>query len=163
MYILFENVELSLETRNQRRVRNELLKRLPTPGDELMARDFRAKYPGCNHRPTRVSLQYNCHGLTFAARRTAITDGESIQAILDDDGYVSVVEDGVEAGDIVVYSEDGDYSHSGIVTKIDPVGNAKVIWVLSKWGKAHEVIHRVHDCPYAGHPGTEIRFWRIVQ
>jgi hypothetical protein len=163
MQILFEGVELALETRGQRKIKNELLKRTPTHGDILAARDFKARYSTCDHRPTEVSLKYNCHGLTFASRRTAITESDAVQSILDDDGYRTVNDDDVSVGDIVVYSEYGDFSHSGIVTRADPVGNAKVVWVLSKWGRAHEVVHKVRECPYAGHSDIQIRFWRIVQ
>jgi len=163
MQILFEVVELALETRRKRTIRNELLKREPTPGDIIAARDLRSRYSACEHRPTDVSLQYNCHGLTFASRRTAITESDAIQSILDDDGYKVVGDGEVSVGDIVVYSEYGDFSHSGIVTRVDSIGSVKIVWVLSKWGRAHEVVHKLRECPYASHADVQIRFWRIVR
>lgn len=163
MCVLFEKVELNLHTREERQIKNELLRRDPIPGQVQQAQDYRARYPECEHRPTRASLRYNCHGLTFAARRTAITESGAIQSILRDDGYQKVEWRDVIAGDTVVYLEEGDYSHSGIVTNADQSGNLPLIWVLSKWGHAHEVVHKLQDCPYARRPDGEIQFWRMVQ
>jgi hypothetical protein len=163
MCILFETVELDLQTREQRQIKNELLRRDPIPGQIQQARDYRARFPQCEHRPTKASLRYNCHGLTFAARRTAITESTAVQSILIDDGYAEVDWADIVAGDVVVYLEQGDFSHSGIVVSVDRCGIVPMIWVLSKWGHAHEVVHKLHDCPYAGHPDSQIHFWRMVQ
>jgi hypothetical protein len=38
------------------------------------------------------------------------------------------------------------------------IANGFVPVVLSKWGPAHEVIHRVNDCPY---DATQILYYRI--
>ncbi len=163
MCILFESIELALQTRNERQIRNELLRREPFPGLVQEASDYRKKFPGCKHRPTKPSLKYNCHGLTFATRRSAITESASVQSILRDDGYVEVDRKGVVAGDIAMYYEYGDFSHSGIVVEVDHIGTEPVIWVLSKWNRLHEVVHKLHDCPYWGRPDIAIRFWRIEQ
>jgi hypothetical protein len=163
MHILFESVELALQTRKESAIRNELLRRAPSPGQVQEAFDYRKKFPGCKHRNTKPSLSYNCHGLTFAARRTAIIESASIQSILKDDGYIEVDRQDVVAGDIVMYYEFGDFSHSGIVVEVDHIGTEPVIWILSKWAHAHEVIHRLYDCPYWGRPDINIRFWRIEQ
>jgi hypothetical protein len=163
MQVLFEQVELALETRKQRQVKNELLKREPTAGQIQEARDYRTRFPKGAHRPTRASLRYNCHGLTFAARRTSVWESEAVQTILDDDGYLRIEWNEAIEGDIVIYLERGDFSHSGIVMTIDRSGVVPVMWILSKWGHAHEVVHKVHECPYAGRPESEISFWRMVQ
>lgn len=163
MCVLFESVELDLQTREQRQIKNELLRRDPTPGQVQQALDYRARFPQCKHRPTNASLRYNCHGLTFASRRTAIIESATIQAIFLDDGYAEVDWQDVVAGDIAIYLEQGDFSHSGIVVSVDRSGIVPVIWVLSKWGHAHEVVHKLHECPYAGQPDSEIRFWRMIQ
>ena len=163
MCVLFEQVELGLQTRCLRQIKNELLKREPIPGQVAQAQDYKARFSGCQHRPTKVSLRYNCHGLTFAARRTAIWDSEALQIILDDDGYCKVPWEDVVTGDIAIYVEAGDYSHSGIISYVDRSGVVPVMWVLSKWGHAHEVVHKLHECPYAGKPDSEITFWRMLQ
>ncbi len=56
-------------------------------------------------------------------------------------------------GDVVVYSNSGDVEHSGIV-----IGKDFVPLILSKWGPAHEVIHRVNDCPY---DSQQVTYYRI--
>ena len=56
-------------------------------------------------------------------------------------------------GDVVVYFTGGDAEHSGIVVGLDLVP-----LILSKWGPAHEVIHRVNECPY---DATEISYFRV--
>jgi len=105
------------------------------------------------HRPVGPSRQYNCHGLTFASRRTWIWKPSEIEKILKDDEYETVVElENVLPGDIVIYSQDGDVEHSGIVLSVDPVP-----LILSKWGSSHEVIHKINECPYSG----SITFHRI--
>lgn len=64
-------------------------------------------------------------------------------------------------GDIVIYiSNDGDIEHSGIVVEISPEGIVRNPRVLSKWGTAHEVIHRIADCPYVG---SRIEYYRVMK
>lgn len=163
MYVLFESTELALHTRKGNQVKNELLRRDPFPGLVQEAQEYRNRFSGCCHRPTKPSFKYNCHGLTFAARRTAITESASIESILKDDEYVEVDRKFVVPGDVVMYYEFGDFSHSGIVVKVDHIGVEPVIWILSKWNRLHEVVHKLHECPYWGRPDINIRFWRIEQ
>jgi hypothetical protein len=97
-------------------------------------------------RRTGMSALYNCHGLTFACRRTRIEDSAEIQRILSDDAWTEIDIRNTLPGDIVVYfSEDGDANHSGLVVEIEPsLGLPRII---SKWGHAGEFIHRLSDCP----------------
>ena len=91
---------------------------------------------------------YNCHGLTFASRRTWITDNESLHHIINDDGYKKIDLEQVLPGDIILYfSEDGDIMHSAIVIS-KPDNHLKIPQVLSKWGKYKEIIHVANNCPY---------------
>jgi len=89
---------------------------------------------------------YNCHGLTFASRRTQV-DGSlamSIQQILKEDGYTEVPEPSTRFGDVIVYYDDqGRAEHSGIVVSKP---NSDVLMVWSKWGKGHELIHPAGSC-----------------
>lgn len=146
MPILLPQVELNLHSRCQNQIRNWFSREDIRYGDEIAAKDFRQNYPRCIHRPVTPSRQYNCHGMTFAARRTWIEDPTQIHMILKDDDYEKISEESALPGDIVIYSNKGDIEHSGIVVHRDEL---KVLHILSKWGAAHEVIHRPPECPYS--------------
>lgn len=91
---------------------------------------------------------YNCHGLTFASRRTNLGDGE-INQILNEDYYERVGSDEVNEGDAAIYvTEDGPI-HSGIVLGVlEGVGiNIRKPLILSKWGMMGEYVHRFDCCP----------------
>ncbi|MDD5681272.1 MAG: hypothetical protein PHI59_08555 [Candidatus Omnitrophica bacterium] len=110
-------------------------------------------------RRNNASTVYNCHGLTFASRRTGIYDIQEIHKILKEDDYDEILESDVMPGDIVVYfSENGDIEHSGIViSKGEPPLNIPKI--VSKWGHAgFEVIHYVNRSPYSA---IKISYYRI--
>jgi hypothetical protein len=98
---------------------------------------------------TGASLKYNCHGLTFASRRTGIFEPSLISLILSEDGYLELPDaDAVLPGDLVIYySDDGDPSHSGIVLERKQSPGLYDPWVLSKFGKGPEFIHRLWDVP----------------
>lgn len=125
-------------------------------GDFRMMQDFMRQFPDELHRPW-PSRKYNCHGLSFASRRTAIESPAEIAKIIKDDDYQQIQSDKVLPGDIVIYYEDGDVSHSGIVVRVNEL---KVPIVLSKWGHCHEVVHQLGRCPYKQ---TDVRYYRIRQ
>lgn len=123
---------------------------LTTESSLLMQKQIsqlKSKYIGVIFKSAPSSL-YNCHGMTFANRRTGIYEVENITAILEDDKYFQIDINNILAGDIVLYySDNGDIEHSGIVVEInntEPVD----IKILSKWGDAHETIHSLYLCPY---------------
>ena len=102
-------------------------------------------FPNATRR-TEVSATYNCHGLTFACRRSRIPSSTSVRCILADDQWDEVTITDVKAGDIVVYvSSDGDVNHSGLVVGKHEDLNLPVI--CSKWGSAGEFVHLLNDCP----------------
>jgi hypothetical protein len=106
--------------------------------------DIPKRYPRATQR-TEMSPLYNCHGLTFASRRTRITDNDGIQRILADDMWTEIKEIEVLPGDIVIYySEEGDPNHSGVIVD---VGALKVPTICSKWGTAGEFTHLLNYCP----------------
>jgi hypothetical protein len=113
---------------------------------------------------TRVErhFRYNCHGLTFAARRTSIYEPADVLMILAEDGYERVVNpEDVLPGDCVLYfNEDGEIEHSGIVVS-RPEGVLKVPEVCSKFGPGGpELLHMANNCgPY---PIINIRYYRAV-
>jgi hypothetical protein len=102
--------------------------------------------------------QYNCHGLTFASRRTGIFDVEILHQILAEDGYrqLNNIRD-VLPGDIILYFSDaGDIEHSGIVIENNP--RLLMPQILSKWGKGSEVLHPASASPY---DATNLRYYRV--
>lgn len=100
------------------------------------------KFSGRIEKRTDMSPLYNCHGLTFASRRTRVCDSIAVQSILRDDRWEEVSPEQVLPGDIVVYfDDDGDLNHSGIVVCNSPLR------ICSKWGSAGEFIHDLNEIP----------------
>jgi hypothetical protein len=132
----------------------------------LERESYRKKYYGGTFRGVGPCNTYNCHGLTFASRRTAITTAIAVRAILAEDGYATVSRNDVLPGDIVVYYSTGelpgDVEHSGIVVeRVSQQGLIGVrIKVLSKWGYCDEVVHFAEECPY---DVGDIRYFRVNQ
>lgn len=98
---------------------------------------------------------YNCFGLVWASRRTAIYDEQSISQILVEDCYRKLrIDEQPLPGDIVLYlqfsEEIRDTFHAALILELvaqrGPCG--KVPWVLSKWnGVCGEDIHEIRDIP----------------
>lgn len=143
--VLAVSSQLDLHTRCESQVENEIDRGPIRAGDRILSEDYRRDYPDGKHRPTLPSRKYNCHGLTFASRRTWIWKPSEVAKILKDDEYEPLEPTDVLPGDVVIYTQNGDVEHSGIV--VSSGGGSPPI-VLSKWGMAHEVLHRVRDCPY---------------
>jgi len=154
MPILQLRSQLDLHTRCENQVENEISREPVRAGDRLYSERLKTSYPNGRHRPVEPSRKYNCHGLTFAARRTWIWKPSEIAKILKDDEYERINVDDVLPGDIAVYYTNGDAEHSGVVVNRGEI----VPIVVSKWGPNHEVIHRVHECPY---DAAEILYYRI--
>jgi hypothetical protein len=152
-YVLYCEIDmtaLKLDTRKSNHVANFCETKSPLPRDLLIAEDLKSTHFSAKHRPTNVCYTYNCHGVTFASRRSQITSSAAVRTILSDDGYVKVSDNEVIPGDIILYiAEDGDIEHSGVVLNVQVEQISTAIQVLSKWGSSHEVIHLHRDCPYA--------------
>jgi len=122
-----------------------------------------ARYCVDRYRPIHVrtdpSAIYNCHGLTFASRRTCISDDKSISQILREDDYVPVQQSDVLPGDIVIYYERGYPEHSGIILTIDQKMHIPVL-VCSKWGYLFEAVHHLTLGPF---PIEDIRYYRVTR
>jgi len=105
---------------------------------------------------------YNCHGLTFASRRTQVEEtNATITMILEDDGFVPIPEGELTTGDVVIYRDgDGIVQHSGIVLGRGPF-NVPRVW--SKWGKGFPWVHPLNVSPYAECSPTyyRIKKWKI--
>lgn len=148
---------LALQTRKGGVIENWMNPTDMYAGADLRVAELKQQYPRAKHRDVGPSARYNCHGLTFAARRTGIDKPSEVQRIIKDDGYrlLSRAEE-PKTGDIAIYREDGDIVHSGIV-----VGSTdQVPWVLGKWGVCHEVVHPVLDCPYKA---AGVEFYRLMK
>ena len=152
--IILPRATLQLQTRCCRDVTNFINRAAATVGMAKQVADYRKKFSSALHRTSNPCATYNCHGLTFAARRAQINDPADVAMILADDDCDPILEAKVLPGDIAVYYNDGDIEHSGVVVDNDEKGPK----ILSKWGAAHEVIHRKTDCEYNA---ADVRFYRI--
>jgi hypothetical protein len=139
---------LALESCAARPIDNERLYEISAYETNLF-RQFDADY-GTNERRSDPTPIYNCHGLTFASRRTGIFESSTIGQILNEDGYVEIPQARVLEGDVIMYfdQESGDFEHSGIVILRPKPENLNVPVVCSKWGKYAEVVHLANNCPY---------------
>ena len=144
---------IRLETSQRRGIENHQDSEL-TRLDLNWARDIASSYPNAQPR-TLPSATYNCHGLTFASRRTRVIKSAALAVILHDDEYHEVQLSAAKAGDIVVYySDTGDPNHSGIIVEAGPPLAVPI--VCSKWGHAGEFVHGLLDCPPIYGPITRI-------
>lgn len=92
---------------------------------------------------------YNCHGMTFACRRTGIFDSGALQRVLADDHYRLLTSSEVLPGDVLLYyDENGDFDHSAVVVAPPSESPLGIPRVFSKWGKYRELLHWANDCPY---------------
>jgi hypothetical protein len=146
---------IELGTRRQRQIKNEINREPAHDGALLEIQAHRRNYRDAIHRKVGPCRTYNCHGLTFASRRTWIDKPTEVQKILDDDDYESIPKFEVERGDIAIYTLRGEICHSGIVVEIDDLKGPRV---LSKWALLHEVIHFAWECPYNE---AAITYWRV--
>jgi hypothetical protein len=105
---------------------------------------------------------YNCHGLTFGSRRTAVT--HEVSPILAQDGYSEVPEAAAREGDIAAYIEENEISHTGFVIGREAllIGSSTTLRIWSKWSRGPEMSHLVQDCPYYAGEGS-VRFFRLTE
>ena len=154
--LILSKTRLKLQTRKRRDIDNLHDTAPPTAGMHMQVEDYKRNYSAAKHRPITPGGTYNCHGLTFAARRTEIGDSSEVMNILRDDDYEKIESEDIMPGDIAVYFKDGDLEHSGIVVGCPQFGPV----ILSKWGAAHEVVHFFGDCPY---DPSDIRNFRVCK
>jgi len=141
-------IELELETSEKNKIPNTQSHEIyPCEMNELKSIEpTQGKFLERRTGPTPI---YNCHGMTFASRRTGISDPSVVFQILDDDRYVEISEDKVIPGDIILYfGELNDVEHSGIIVSAPRESPLKVAKVCSKWGKYYEGIHWANNVPY---------------
>lgn len=132
------------------------------PQDHVRNNELLERYgnkPLFRRRCQHISPIYNCHGMTFASRRTGIDDNSTIEQILEEDRYVLIRTEEVLPGDIILYIHaDGDIEHSGIVIEPPTQANLHIPLIFSKWGKYLESVHLANCCPY---DFNQARYYRI--
>jgi hypothetical protein len=137
-------MSLPLYTRKRTFIRNVLRHEQPAEKLRAAADLHRAQYPDIRLRS--LTATYNCFGLVFASRRSALCDASQILTILRDDGFVRV-EDRTDAqvGDVVLYRQQaqGEIHHVGIISAVrfDVTNACRKVEVLSKWGEFGEYFH----------------------
>jgi hypothetical protein len=121
-----------------------------TLNDKFYHDKLERQYGSSSRERTPPVVSYNCHGLTFAVRRTGIHQENMLKILLADDAYVEIVDrKKVLPGDtIIYYGEDGDIIHSGIVVEEPTEEHYWIPLVVSKWAKYKELVHRATQCPY---------------
>jgi len=142
---------------------NEQRSQRPSQAMAAAKSHWTATLPNIEHRSSRST--YNCMGLPFAARRTAI-DPQHVRLILAEDGYSQLPGlDHVVLGDLVLYYDsEGDLQHIGVVYEryrlMTNVGTPTGSWrtkVLSQWGFDGEYVHQIEDVPTAF--GFPAEYW----
>lgn len=148
-------MSLELETANLNPIINQQSFAKMSPTDIANRREsFRKRFIGAIERRANPTSIYNCHGLTFASKRTGIEDTTQIRKILRDDRYRLVDNAEMMAGDVILYlGPKGEIDHSGIVVERNAVPILSI--VLSKWGNYTEYLHPIMQCEYYAHENIE--------
>ena len=142
-----------LETRERRRIDNEVA---PEPGEQAHRKyaALRKKFGQAWINRKGPCGGYNCYGMVFATRRTAIYEDEQIPDILKDDGYRQIPEKEVRPGDIVLYRDQRlGLLHAALVMRCKEwEGATPVSFALSKWNDVcgedeHNVRHHMWPTP----------------
>jgi hypothetical protein len=162
MALVQVRASLGLTTRRQRQIENEMNRDAPLEGARQEIAAWQRQLPNAVHRDEVGPCNtFNCHGLTFASRRTWIHQATEVQKILDDDDYHIVDRAKVKPGDVAIFTKNGEIGHSGIVVEvIELLGGLRVPRILSKWARLHEVVHRPSEGPYHDHQVTYYRISR---
>ena len=139
---------LQLESAMGRQIGNEQSDEI-TLWDMAQYANLERRYGTLVQPRTAPCPTYNCHGMTFAGRRTGIASPVTVRQVLHEDSYKDVPRNEVMPGDVILYFDDrGDVEHSGVVVE-PPISDLLGIpLVYSKWGKYKEMLHRGNQCPY---------------
>ena len=132
---------LIVQTRLANEIENEFNPEPPTTHDMTICQKHQNDFPRAIRRTLDPSYGYNCHGLTFAARRTQVWSSSEVNHILREDDYRPVSIRQALPGDIAVYfsNDTGEIEHSGLVVKSSQ-GPTDLLGplVVSKWGPCQE-------------------------
>ena len=156
---------LRLDTRTGQPIENEVA---APPTQQSLAREqiLTAKF-GANWKkrigPCGI---YNCAGLVWASRRTAIYESTEWNKIYQDDDYRELRgNESPMPGDLAIYSQsEVEYIHVGQVLSLElgllPTGNP-IPKILSKWDDVSgEYIHYPQDVPFRDQfPDFQLKYW----
>lgn len=156
---------LRLDTRTGQHIKNEIA---PPPTQQLLDREeklfnkFGAKW---TKRIGPYGI-YNCAGLVWASRRTAIYDDPEWDKIYQDDEYRELNSSELPMpGDLAIYSQsEVGYIHVGQVLSLEPGLSPKgrpIPKILSKWSDVSgEYIHFPRDVPFRVHfSDFQLKYW----
>jgi hypothetical protein len=158
--LILQTADLALETRRKEAIQNRMTREAPIDGDYAEQAAREKEFPLAKRRFVGPCRTYNCHGLTFAARRSEV-HWDQVVTILEHDDYVAVPRNKVRPGDVIIYFGEtltglkAAPEHSGVVIEVLPLNAVKV---LSKWGYGDEWIHTEADCPYSK---KYVEFFRV--
>jgi hypothetical protein len=140
--------DLALHSCEYKQIDNERISEIST-WEANQFKKFDEDYGSGVNRRSDPNPFYNCHGMTFATRRTGVFETAVVRQILDEDKYGEVPQMFVLPGDVILYyGPDNDIEHSGIVIEVPKPENFNVPLVCSKWGKYAELVHWGNQCPY---------------
>ena len=147
-------------TANRRYIENERPEE-ERPIEALKAAFQHARSVSPTAKCRSLTSMYNCVGMVFASRRTAV-DCKYLDLILRDDGYSPIPRERIIEGDIVVYRRNAIAQHVGIIYELRDVSLEQnrtrfQTWVLSQWGEDGEYLHELEKVPPIY--GSEIEFW----
>lgn len=148
---------LALETRARRWIENVQEDQLPPAQMQAMIRTHRQDHPNVVLRS--AASTYNCTGMVFANRRTAIDIGLAPR-ILKEDEYRQIPSEEAQVGDLVLYFNGPNrVAHVGLIASVPPEHDLElnVIRVLSQWGYHGEYLHALNDVPPIF--GDPLEFW----
>jgi len=106
----------------------------------LAASDFQTKVL----RLTGPNADCNCHGWIFTGGQYGIRNSD-VPMILADNGYLRV--ESPQEGDLAIYDNRGEYTHSGRVRLTRPEGG---VLIESKWGPFGVFLHALDAQPFSG-------------
>ena len=122
---------------------------------EALIRDMKANQKTSPAVRVLSNSLYNCVGMIFCSRRAHV-DIAHIDEILKNDGYNKISKDELVAGDLVLYTLEGEPSHIGWVSCVSFLEeHITRVSVLSKWGKDGEIEHDHNHVPvHCGIPSS---------
>jgi hypothetical protein len=146
-----EEPSIAIETRTGKPIANRIASE---PGErELRVRAAIRERYGKNWKSRKPACGvYNCAGVAWASRRTAIYDDAAWDLIFAEDGYRKLPPgEPPVPGDLVVYREkDIGYLHVGVIVESEErLGNMVIPKVLSNWDDASgEYLHWYNDAAF---------------
>lgn len=152
-----DRASIPLVTRRGRRIENQQVLQVSPTQMSARTREHLTAHPNISLRSAESI--YNCVGMVFASRRTAI-DVSLVRCILHGDDYRRIRKCETQFGDVVLYLDRSkDVSHLGMVASMRPSRHGELgpMRILSQWGQDGEYLHALDDVPPIY--GQPLEFW----